>query len=128
MARNYYCLVAGLPDLLMEDRKMALSSLNLREMLQEDLHPQDYRLLSLFFFKYDHNNIIAKLFNTPAEFDKRGIFSSVKFLTLHLLLENCSKFESLKLKGVDKIPFEELEKCLTIINKYLTQETFYVGL
>ena len=74
MARNYYCLVAGLPDLVMEDRKMAFSSIALREMLQEDLHPQDYRLVSLFFLPYDHQNIINRLFNKDISFDKRGIY------------------------------------------------------
>jgi len=74
MARNYYCLVAGLPDLVMEDRKMAFSSVALREMLHEDLHPQDYRLVCLFFLPYDHQNIINRLFNKDIPFDKRGVY------------------------------------------------------
>ncbi len=74
MARNYYCLVAGLPDLVMEDRKMAFSSVALREMLHEDLHPQDYRLVCLFFLPYDHQNIINRLFSKDIPFDKRGVY------------------------------------------------------
>ncbi|MBI9060549.1 MAG: DUF2764 family protein [Marinilabiliaceae bacterium] len=75
MARNYYCLVAGLPDLVMEDRKLAFTSVALRELLQEDLHPQDYRLVSLFFLPYDHQNIINRLFNKDTSFDKRGLYA-----------------------------------------------------
>lgn len=74
MARNYYCLVAGLPDLAMEERKLAFTSAILREMLQEDLHPQDYSLVSLFFLPYDHWNIINRLFNKELPFDKRGVY------------------------------------------------------
>lgn len=74
MTRNYYCLVAGLPDLVMEDRKLAFTSVALRELLQEDLHPQDYRLVSLFFLPYDHQNIIHRLYNNDVSFDKRGIY------------------------------------------------------
>lgn len=75
MARNYYCLVAGLPDLVMEDRKLAFTSVALRDVLREDLHPQDYRLVSLFFLPYDHQNIINRLFNKDTSFDKRGVYA-----------------------------------------------------
>ncbi len=102
MARNYYCLVAGLPDLVMEDRKVALSSLELRDILQESLHPKDYKLLSLFFFKYDHHNIIAQLYQDSYEFDKRGVFSQA------LLDEVCDKktFE-LSYEGAELLPFQK---------------------
>jgi hypothetical protein len=66
--------VAGLPDLMMEDRKMPLTSLILKEMLQEDLHVQDYQLASFFFLPFDHQNILSKLYNQNKPFDKRAVY------------------------------------------------------
>ncbi len=74
MARNYYCLVAGLPDLIMEDRKLAFSSLAFRELLQQDVHPQDYKLVSLFYLPFDHLNILNRLYDEEPAFDNRGNF------------------------------------------------------
>ena len=73
--RNYYCLVAGLPDLVADDKKLALSSVQFREMLSEDLHPADYLLAQLFFLPYDHKNLLNILFSKNAEWDERGNFS-----------------------------------------------------
>lgn len=75
MARNYYCLVAGLPDLIMEDRKLAFSSVEFRELLQEDIHPQDNTLVSLFFLPFDHNNILSRLYDDEPVFDNHGNYS-----------------------------------------------------
>jgi len=76
MARNYYCLVAGLPDLIMEDRKLAFSSVAFRELLQQDVHPQDYKLVSLFFLPFDHTNILNSLYEEDPAYDDRGNFST----------------------------------------------------
>ncbi len=76
MARNYYCLVAGLPDLIMEDRKLAFSSVAFRELLQEDIHPQDSVLVSLFFLPFDHVNILNRLYDENPVFDHHGNYSA----------------------------------------------------
>ncbi len=74
MVRNYYCLVAGLPDIIMEDRKLAFSSVAFRELLQQEIHPQDFKLVSLFFLPFDHLNILSKLYDEEPVFDNRGNF------------------------------------------------------
>jgi len=76
MVRNYYYLVAGLPDLVMEDRKLAFSSAAFREMLQQDVHPQDLKLVSLFYLPFDHLNILSRLYDENPVFDERGNFST----------------------------------------------------
>ena len=75
MVRNYYCLVAGLPDLIMEDRKLAFSSVAFRELLLEDLHPQDFKLVSMFFLPFDHQNILSRLYDENPVYDNRGNIS-----------------------------------------------------
>jgi len=50
---NYYCLIAGLPDIQAEDMKSAISMLELKNELLEQLSPSDARLLKLLFSRYD---------------------------------------------------------------------------
>ncbi len=75
MVRNYYCLVAGLPDLIMDDRKLAFSCVAFRELLLEDLHPQDFKLVSMFFLPFDHQNILNRLYDENPVYDNRGNIS-----------------------------------------------------
>ncbi len=76
MVRNYYCLVAGLPDLIMEERKLAFSSIAFRELLLEDIHPQDFKLVNLFFLPFDHLNILSRLYDKEPVYDNHGIFTA----------------------------------------------------
>ena len=75
MVRNYYCLVAGLPDLIMDDRKLAFSSVAFRNLLLEDLHPQDFKLVRMFYLPFDHQNILSRLYDEKPVYDNRGNIS-----------------------------------------------------
>ncbi|MGC9352705.1 MAG: DUF2764 family protein, partial [Mariniphaga sp.] len=56
--RNYYCLVAGFPDLIPDDKKLHFSSVELRNYLREEIHPDDFELVKLFYLPWDHENLI----------------------------------------------------------------------
>lgn len=73
--RNYYCLVAGFPDLIPDDKKLHFSSVELRNYLREELHPDDYGLVKLFYLPWDHENLINLLFEQEFEWDERGNYS-----------------------------------------------------
>jgi hypothetical protein len=73
--RNYYCLIAGLPDVIPDDKKLHYSSAELRDYLQEELHPDDYRLVELFYLPWDHENLLNLIFETEFEWDDRGNYS-----------------------------------------------------
>jgi hypothetical protein len=73
--RNYYCLVAGLPDLVADDKKLAFTSVQFRDMLHDGLHPDDFVLAQLFFLPYDHKNLLNLMFGKNSEWDERGNFS-----------------------------------------------------
>lgn len=73
--RNYYCLVAGLPDIVPDDKKLHFTSVQLREYLQEELHPDDFEMVKLFFLPWDHENMLNLLFVKQFEWDSRGNFS-----------------------------------------------------
>jgi len=73
--RNYYCLVAGFPDLIPDDKKLHFSSVELRNYLQEELHPSDFELVKLFYLPFDHENLISLLFEGEFEWDGSGNYS-----------------------------------------------------
>ena len=73
--RNYYCLVAGLPDLIPDDKKLHFSSAELREYLREELHPTDFRLVRLFYLPFDHENLLNLVYESEFDWDDRGNYS-----------------------------------------------------
>jgi len=75
MNRNYYCLVAGLPDIIADEKKLAFSSLEFRDMLQESLNFTDFELAKLYYLPYDHKNLLNLLFKKNIEWDERGNYN-----------------------------------------------------
>lgn len=73
--RNYYCLVAGLPDIVPDDKKLHYSSVQLREYLHEELHPDDFEMVKLFYLPWDHENMLNLLLRKEFVWDERGIYS-----------------------------------------------------
>lgn len=73
--RNYYYLVAGLPDIVPDDKKLHFSSVQLREYLREELHPDDFEMVKLFYLPWDHENLLNLLFKKEFLWDERGIYS-----------------------------------------------------
>ena len=88
---NYYCLIAGLPDIEFEDHKLLFTIANFKEEGRPQLSKKDAKLLDLFYMKFDNQNLLRYLNNKEAIWDERG---------------NLSK--------------EDLEACLQLINEDLT--------
>jgi len=75
MAKKYYCLIAGLPDILLGDKKVLYNSILLRNELEEELSMQDFRMAQALYLPFDHYNLISLLFNQRKEFDPRGLYT-----------------------------------------------------
>ena len=69
---NYYCLMAGLPDISLEDTKRRISIADLREELDAVLSDGDKKVLYYFFLKNDCVNLVKLLKNPQAEIDTDG--------------------------------------------------------
>ncbi|MCK5781465.1 MAG: DUF2764 family protein [Flavobacteriales bacterium] len=82
MARNYYCLVAGLPDIFLGDKKIGESSIALKETLKEELHIKDYKMIELLYLPFDHKNIIDLLYDVKSDLDYRGLYSITEIAQL----------------------------------------------
>lgn len=76
--RNYYCLIAGLPDILIDDTKLLESSTGFKSELKEQLHPADYDLVELLYLPYDNENLLNKLLKKDFAFNKHGKYSEEK--------------------------------------------------
>lgn len=56
---KYYCLIAGLPNIALDDSKLAYSICGFRQELDGILTKADKKLIDLFFLKFDNKNLIA---------------------------------------------------------------------
>ena len=79
---NYYCMIAGLPDIDLKDTKPGLSLEEMREQCEEQLTFQDKKLLFYFFLRFDCVNLVKLLKNPEAEIDQWGNFSLEQFRDL----------------------------------------------
>ncbi len=73
---NYYCMMAGLPDLDLADARPGVSFEDLREQCEEALSPSDAKLLSNYFYLcQDCKNLIKFLRNPDTEITIPGNYS-----------------------------------------------------
>ncbi|WP_297101035.1 DUF2764 family protein [uncultured Draconibacterium sp.] len=65
--REYYCLIAGLPDLFFDESKTTVTSSVFREELQHQLSPSDFKLVEYLFLPFDNLNLLNIFFgqNNP---------------------------------------------------------------
>jgi len=73
---NYYCLIAGLPDLQTEDTKISTSLIELKNDFMEQLSASDAELVKLIFARYDNENFLALLSNKDATINPLGNLSA----------------------------------------------------
>ncbi len=73
--RNYYYLVAGLPDILIDQKKISFSIADFKEDMAYHLHPGDYKLVELLFLPADNTNLLNLLTKSGEEFDDSGKYT-----------------------------------------------------
>lgn len=79
---TYYCLVAGLPDISLDDGKLSYSVSDFKAELYPDLSAQDRILIDLFYLKFDNTAILKLLKNKDAVIEDKGNFSAEELLQL----------------------------------------------
>lgn len=75
MPRSYYYLVAGLPDLILDNTKKGLALSAFIDDISEQINEKDISLLSLFRLPFDNKNLINLVEKQEKEFDERGNYS-----------------------------------------------------
>ena len=56
--RNYYCLIAGLPDIIIDQSKISFTLPEFKNELRDVLFKDDYKLIELLFLPYDNTNLL----------------------------------------------------------------------
>jgi hypothetical protein len=89
---KYYSLIAGLPDVTLEDTKLTYSVAEFKEVLAPILSRHDNKLVRWFFLKYDNANILLYLRSGSVNgFDERGVYTSDEIVELCNSLKNEKK-------------------------------------
>lgn len=73
---KYYYLVAGLPDLTLEDSKLNYTVADFRTEFYPYLTTSDKKLIDLFYLKFDNTNVLKLLKDKDAAIDVCGNYSA----------------------------------------------------
>ena len=73
---KYYYLVAGLPELTLEDSKLSYTVADFKTELYPALSEDDKKLIDLFYLQFDNANVLKLLKDKDAAIDKRGNYSA----------------------------------------------------
>lgn len=110
MGNSYYFLVAGLPDILLDNTKKSVSFTQVMNDISEQVNPEDIGLLKLLRLSYDNYNLINLLEKRVKDFDDRGNFTQDELEQEIKLPEIAPEYMQLFLESYKegKMPFPEL--------------------
>ena len=80
MKKNYYYLIAGLPELSLDDSKLGTTIREFRELYYPDLSDDDRALLDLIYLSYDNANLLALMKDKEAAIAEGGLYASEELL------------------------------------------------
>lgn len=118
MSRQYHYLVAGFPDLFFDDNKAPLNLKELMDYLTEFVAEPDLEMLKLFFWRYDNDNILAKLKNPEAQLDPLGNLSDDEIDEL---------FKAAVDGSLEQLPFFVPEYLGKLVDAYKNESPIIVG-
>ncbi|MFP4041338.1 MAG: DUF2764 family protein [Bacteroidales bacterium] len=73
--KYYHCLIAGLPDLFLDETEVSFSMLDFKNNLKYELYDNDYEFVRLLFLPYDNKNLLNYLQENYKDFDKLANFN-----------------------------------------------------
>ena len=73
---KYYYLVAGLPELTLEDSKLSYTVADFKSELYSALSEEDRMLIDFFYLEFDKANVLKLLKDKDAAIDPRGNYSA----------------------------------------------------
>ena len=85
---NYYCYIAGLPDIQIDNQKSIPDQEEILDELKQILSKGDMALLDLLRLKYDNDNLLKFLANRDAELNPLGKLTSQDWAELIELIDN----------------------------------------
>ena len=77
---KYYYLVAGLPELTLEDSKLSYTVADFKTEIYPGISSSDQKLIDLLYLKFDNANVLKLLEDKEAAIDLRGNFSAEELI------------------------------------------------
>ncbi len=78
----YYYLVAGLPDISLEDGKLSYTVDSFKSEIYPELSDKDKKIIDLFYLKFDNDNLLHLLKDKDYAVKAQGLFSADEILSL----------------------------------------------
>ena len=88
---KYYYLIAGLPNISLEDNKVPYTLAEFRDELDQALTRADRKLIDLFFLKFENRNLISQIRFPDADLDDKGRITFDEFSELIKALKDGKK-------------------------------------
>ena len=88
---KYYYLIAGLPNIALDDNKLTYSIVDFRTEIEPMLSCRDNHLVDLFFLKYDNKNLVEHARHPDKDPDPRGRITYEEFTALFKALKDEEK-------------------------------------
>lgn len=107
---KYYYLVAGFPELTLEDSKLSYTVADFKTEVYPTLPEKDKKLIDLFYLQFDNANILKLLKDKDAVVDPRGIYSA----------EELTEYISLLKEGGEVIDSGFPSYLFTFISEYFS--------
>ena len=82
MKKNYYYLIAGLPELTLDDSKLGITVREFRDLYYPELADDDRALLDLIYLSYDNANLLLLLKDKEAAIAEGGLYTSEELLAI----------------------------------------------
>ena len=82
MKQNYYYLIAGLPELSLDDNKLNLTVRDFRELYYPELAADDRALLDLVYLSYDNANLLLLIKDKEAQLVEGGLYTREELLAI----------------------------------------------
>lgn len=79
---TYYCLVAGFPDISLDDGKLSCSVEDFKIDIYPQLASSDKKLVDLFYLKFDNQNLLSLLKDREAQVKTEGTLTEEELSTL----------------------------------------------
>lgn len=73
---KYYYLVAGLPELTLDDSKLSYTVADFKTEIYPGLSAADQKLIDLFYLNFDNTNVLKLLNDKDAVIDPRGNYTA----------------------------------------------------
>ncbi len=118
MSRQHYFLVAGLPDIFFDDKKISVSLNEFRSYLKEYLTEQEMKLIDLHYWRFDNINILNRLENREKEHNTSGNLDTDELDEL---------FSAVKDDSFESLSFEIPDYIIEFIEAFKTETPIYVN-